>query len=224
MCGRGSDGVECSSTSASGARRRPHTPCFGAGSRIATQAGPVAIEALCVGDMVLTRDNGFRPIRWIGGRAFGAAALNDFPELRPVRIRRGAFGSDVPSADLLVSPQHRVLLSGHHVPVESAEAEILAAATDLVTLGLAEVEETATVTYYHMMFDQHEIVWADGCWSESFLPEAAALDGLHDAQLREILTIFPELATRAGQRAYLPARRMLSLDPREPARIAPRAA
>src|SRR5690606_15956468 len=148
----------------------------------------------------------------------------DYPELRPVRIRRGAFGSDVPSADLLVSPQHRVLLSGHHVPVESADAEILAAATDLVTLGLAEVEETATVTYYHMMFDQHEIVWADGCWSESFLPEAAALDGLHDAQLREILTIFPELATRAGQRAYLPARRMLSLDPREPARIAPRAA
>ena len=224
MCGRGSERAGCGSTGAEGPRRPPRTPGFVAGSRIATQAGPVAIESLCVGDLVLTRDNGFRPIRWIGGRAFDTSALNDYPELRPVRIRRGAFGSDVPSADLLVSPQHRVLLSADHVPVASAEAEILAAATDLVTLGLARVEETAAVTYYHMMFDQHEIVWADGCWSESFLPEASALDGLHDAQLREILTIFPELATMAGQSAYLPARRMLSLDPREPVRIVPRAA
>lgn len=205
--------------------RRPHTPCFVAGSRIATPSGPLPIEALCVGDLVLTRDNGFRPIRWIGGRAFDPKALADFPELLPVRLARGAFGADLPAADLMVSPQHRVLLSGGRIPHPSGEAEILAAAIDLVTLGLASVEEVASVTYYHLMFDQHEIVSANGCWSESFLPEAAALDGLHDAQLREILMIFPELATRAGQRAYQPARAMLVLDPKEPLRTAtPRAA
>lgn len=206
------------------ARRSPHTPCFVAGSRIATPQGPVAVEDLCVGDLVLTRDNGYRPIRWIGGREFGAAALAEYPELQPVRVPRGAFGADVPSADLAVSPQHRVLLAGGHAAGHGDEAEILAAAADLVTLGLATVQEVSSVTYYHIMFDAHEIVWANGCWSESFLPEAAALDGLHDAQLREILTIFPELATRAGQRAYEPARRFLSLDPKAPARPAARAA
>lgn len=217
-------GRACTGNAAAGDRRQPHTPCFVAGSRLATPRGPVPIEALCVGDLVLTRDNGFRPIRWIGGRAFGREALAAYPELHPVRIRRGAFGADVPSADLVVSPQHRILLSGGAAAGHDPEPEILAAAIDLVTLGLAVVEEVATVTYYHVMFDIHEIVWANGCWSESFLPEAAALDGLHDAQLREILTIFPELATQAGQRAYRPARRMLSLDPKMPRRVASHAA
>lgn len=224
MCGRsvGEGGGRCAPADV--LRREPHTPCFVAGTRIATPQGPVAIESLGTCDRVLTRDNGYRPVRWIGGRAFGAGALTDFPQLQPVRVRRGAFGADVPSAGLLVSPQHRILISGDHAAGHGDEAEILASAIDLVTLGLAEVEEVQSVTYYHLMFDQHEIIWADGCWSESFLPEAAALDGLHDAQLREILTIFPELATRAGQRAYQPARKMLSLDPKAPARPAARAA
>lgn len=224
MCGR-MDGIKgCGTGGAKGARRAPHTPCFVAGSRLATPAGPTPVEALRVGDRVLTRDNGYRPIRWIGGRAFDAATLADFPELQPVRVARGAFGADVPSADLLVSPQHRMLLAGGDAARHGEETEILAAAIDLVTLGLAAVEPAREVTYYHIMFDAHEIVWANGCWSESFLPEAAALDGLHDAQLREILTIFPELATRAGQRGYEPARRFLTLDPKAPARPAARAA
>ncbi len=224
MRGRSIGEVGRADAGAGASRRPPHTPCFVAGSRIATAEGPVAIETLRVGDRVLTRDNGYRPIRWIGGREFGAGALADFPELRPVRIARGAFGADVPSADLMVSPQHRMLLAGAQAAGHGDETEILAAATDLVTLGLASVEEVRSVTYYHVMFDAHEIVWANGCWSESFLPEAAALDGLHDAQLREILTIFPELASRAGQRGYEPARRFLTLDPRAPARPAARAA
>lgn len=224
MCGTSIGEVLRAGAGAGASRRPPHAPCFVAGSRIATAGGPVAIEELRTGDRVLTRDNGYQPIRWIGGRAFDAAALADFPELRPVRMARGALGADVPSADLMVSPQHRVLLSGAHAAGHGEDSEILAAAADLVSLGLASVEEARSVVYYHIMFDTHEIVWANGCWSESFLPEAAALDGLHDAQLREILTIFPELATRAGQRGYEPARRFLTLDPKAPARPAARAA
>jgi hypothetical protein len=220
MRGKSDGGQGGRSGAPTGERQRPpHTPCFVAGSRIATPQGAAAIETLRVGDLVLTRDNGYRPIRWIGGREFGAEALADFPELLPVRVRRGAFGADVPSADLLVSPQHRMLLAGSDAAGHGDETEILAAATDLVTLGLAIPEAVCGVTYFHIMFDHHEIVWANGCWSESFLPEAAALDGLHDAQLREILMIFPELATRAGQRAYEPARRLLSLDPKAPMRV-----
>jgi hypothetical protein len=198
---------------APGAAAQPRTPCFVAGSRIATLGGAAAVENLRVGDRVLTRDNGYRKIRWIGGREFDARALAGFPELRPLRIAGGLLGADQPAADLCVSPQHRVLLTGALARGIGGETETLVAATDLVRLGLAAMSDVASVVYYHLMFDAHEVILAEGCWSESFLPEAAALDGLHDAQLHEILTIFPELASRAGQRAYLPARQLLAPAP-----------
>ncbi len=187
-------------------RQAPHTPCFTAGTEIATARGPVPIEDLRVGDRVLTRDNGYRPIRWIGARRFDAAALAEFPDLQPVRIRKGALGNGLPERDLTVSPQHRMLLIGAGAEALADETEILVAATDLVEMGIAEPAHHIEVVYYHLMFDAHEIVWGNGCWSESFLPEAVALEGLHSAQRREILMIFPELATPGGQLAYGPAR------------------
>ncbi|MCU9846810.1 Hint domain-containing protein [Defluviimonas sp. WL0024] len=183
----------------------PRTPCFIAGVRIATLRGEVEIENLRPGDRVLTRDNGYRPLRWIGARHFDADALERFAELRPVTIRRGSLGPDMPSRDLTVSPQHRILMSGEAARLLGAESEVLVAACDLHPAQ--RVPEVHTeVTYFHLMFDAHEVILADGAWSESFRPDRAALDGLHTAQLWEILAIFPELATEAGLAAYVPAR------------------
>lgn len=184
----------------------PHTPCFTAGTEIATHRGPVRIENLRTGDRVLTRDNGYRPIRWIGARRFDAAMLADYPELQPVRIAAGALDAGCPARDIVVSPQHRMLLTGAKAIALAGESEILLAAVDLIGLGVAEPAPLDAVIYFHIMFDAHEIIWANGCWSESFLPEAAALDGLHTAQRREILTIFPELAGSDGQAAFTLAR------------------
>lgn len=184
----------------------PHTPCFTAGTEIATPRGPIPIEDLRAGDRVLTRDNGYRPIRWIGARRFEAAVLADYPELQPVRIAAGALGDGRPARDIVVSPQHRMLLTGAEAIRLAGESEILLAAVDLIDFGVAEPAPFDAVVYVHILFDAHEIVCANGCWSESFLPEAAALDGLHTAQRREILTIFPELATSAGQAAFALAR------------------
>lgn len=199
---------------------RPRTPCFVEGSEVATIRGAVRIEDLRVGDLVLTRDDGYRPIRWIGAREFDGEALAAFPDLQPVRITRSTFVADTPWVDLYVSPQHRVLVSNSVVGQEGGDKEILTAASELVSLGYAEVAHLDRVVYYHMLFDNHAIVLVDGCWSESFLPEAAALDGLHDAQLREILTIFPELASNDGMGRFRPARAILVRETAEGPRLA----
>lgn len=187
-------------------RQVPHTPCFTGETEIATDRGPVAIEDLRVGDKVLTRDSGYQPVRWIGARRFDAAALAEFPELQPVRIPRDAIGAGMPARDLMVSPQHRLLVTGAQALALGGETEILVAAVDFMAgSGTAHAPKRGVI-YYHILFDAHEVIWANGCWSESFLPEAAALDGLHAAQRAEILRIFPELSGAEGQDAYAPAR------------------
>ncbi|MGB3312946.1 MAG: Hint domain-containing protein, partial [Albidovulum sp.] len=80
------------------------------------------------------------------------------------------------------------------------------AAVEIADLLAAKPVEQDNVIYYHILFDAHEIVWANGCWSESFHPAAETLNGLHNAQRDEILTIFPELETEEGLRAFAPAR------------------
>ncbi|MDI3337267.1 Hint domain-containing protein [Defluviimonas aestuarii] len=195
------------------ATKVPHTPCFTGDTEIATDRGAVPIEHLRVGDRVLTRDNGYREVRWIGGRRFDSADLARFPELRPIRIAANSFARGIPQRDLTVSPQHRLLLSGADAVELGGETEILAAAVDLMSVLKAEPADVDGVIYYHIMFDAHEIIWANGCWSESFLPESVALEGLHSVQREEILRIFPELDTDSGQVAYPAARGGLTIRP-----------
>lgn len=187
-------------------RTTPHTPCFTSGTEIATDNGAIRIEDLRVGDRVLTRDHGYQEIRWIGARRFDSAQLGDYPELRPIRIPAGAVAPGMPARDLTVSPQHRVLLTGAVAMELGRDTEILATAIDIAEFLSAAPAEQDSVIYYHILFDAHEIVWANGCWSESFHPAAATLDGLHTAQRDEILKIFPALETEEGLRAFAPAR------------------
>lgn len=181
-------------------RRAPYTPCFAAGSRIVTDRGAVAVEDLRLGDRVLTRDHGYRPIRWIGAREFSDLQLVEFPELRPVVIEAGALDGMLPVNALSVSPQHRMLM--HSDNSASGDREILVPAIALVDRAGISQAAAGGVIYYHLMFDAHEVICSEGAWSESFLPEAAALGGMHSAQLAEILKIFPELAAGAGLAAY----------------------
>lgn len=191
-------------TSSGKGRQAPYTPCFAAGSRIATDRGAVAVEDLALGDRVLTRDHGYRPIRWIGAREFSEVQLCEFPELRPVTIAAGALDGTLPLCDLSVSPQHRMLVQDDRAL--AGDRETLVPAIDLTGRAGISQAEAGGVIYYHLMFDAHEVICSEGAWSESFLPEAAALDGMHSAQLAEILAIFPELSTRSGVAAYAAAR------------------
>lgn len=187
-------------------------PCFAAGTLIDTLGGPVAVEALRPGDMVLTRDNGYLPLRWAGRRSIDGAHLAAHPEHASVRIAAGALGGGLPARDMRVSPQHRMLLTGPRAELMFGEREVLVPAVHMVGLpGITR--DAADVTYVHILFDSHEIVRADGAWSESFQPADWSMGALDAAQRNEILALFPELARQSGCDAYVAAR--MTLKPHE---------
>ncbi|WP_413872005.1 Hint domain-containing protein [Albidovulum sp.] len=169
-------------------------PCFTPGTLIDTDRGPVPVEALSAGDRVMTMDDGYQPLRWIGRRDLSARDLAECPALRPVRIGKDAFGPGLPERDLRLSPQHRVLLSGARAELVAGEAEVLAPA--LHFLGLPDVVRDAAaggVSYIHLLFDRHQIVRSDGLWTESFQPAAATLSAMEAGPRDELLRLFPEL-------------------------------
>lgn len=182
-------------------------PCFTPGARILTDRGEVAVEELAVGDRVLTRDNGYQPIRWVGRRDLSAAELAAAPQFNPIRIAAGALGAIRPARPMLVSPQHRMLISGPRAEMYFGEHEVLVAAAHLTRMQGVSVFAPAGISYLHLLFDRHEIIHADGCWSESFQPGLHTLAGMGDDQRAEIFALFPELAR--GAPGFAAARRAL---------------
>ncbi|AJE47893.1 Hint domain-containing protein [Celeribacter indicus] len=167
--------------------------CFTQGTRIDTPEGPRLIEELAAGDLVHTLDHGPQPIRWIGSRRVAACGA-----LAPVVIRAGALGN---LRDLRVSPNHRMLLRGPMAEMLFGERDVLVAAKHLVNDTTIRRAGGGEVTYFHMLFDSHQIVFAEACPTESLYPGAEALRSVSDAARREILLLFPELATADGTQA-----------------------
>ncbi|MEM6589733.1 MAG: Hint domain-containing protein [Pseudomonadota bacterium] len=164
--------------------------CFVRGTQIATRRGSVAIEDLKAGDEVITMDHGFQKIRWIGSTSVPATGA-----LAPVLIRKGAMGNE---RDLRVSPQHRMLVRGWHVELMFGQKEALVPAKALINDETVFPLEGGTVDYFHMMFDRHELVYAEGVPSESFHPGHVGLGSFAEDTREEILTLFPELRADAG--------------------------
>lgn len=173
-------------------------PCFTRGTLITTERGKVCVEDLRQGDQVETLDHGLQTIRWIGRRTVRAKGA-----LSPVLFKAGAVGND---RDLLVSQQHRMLIKNWRVELNTGHAEALAPARQLVNGRDVVLQPGGLVTYFHLMFDRHELVWAEGCLSESFHPGILGWNSLDDAARQEILSLFPELA-KHGITAYGPSAR-----------------
>ncbi len=169
-------------------------PCFTQGTLIETPQGPREIDTLSVGDEIVTLDRGAQPIRWIGSRELGPEELAAKPMLRPIRIAAGALGCGLPHRDLLVSPQHRMLVrSAIAIRMFDAE-EVLVPAHKLVGVPGVTVDETVeSVTYIHVLFDRHEVVFAEGAPSESLFTGPEALKGVSPQARGEILDLFPSL-------------------------------
>lgn len=180
--------------------------CFTPGTRIATPKGEIAVEKLKCGDKVITRDNGAQTLRWVGRRDLSPDDMRMDEAFQPVLIRAGALGNGVPERDMLVSPQHRMLVKSDLAEVMFQEREVLIAAKHLTGLDGVDQVRTGAVSYLHLMFDQHEVVLAEGAWAESFQPGDQSLRGIGAEQRDEILTLFPELDTLAGLDTYSSAR------------------
>lgn len=186
----------------------PVVPCFTAGTLIATPEGLRAVEELRPGDRVITRDHGAQRVLWVGQRRLDSADLVSMPALRPIRLRRGALGAGLPEQDLLVSPNHRMLVAAADNELNFGTSEVLVAAKLLVNGESIVAVGPEPVTYVHILFARHELVMAAGCWSESFQPGAQVIGSLGDAQRHEILQLFPELE-QAPEEGFAIARRAL---------------
>lgn len=175
-------------------------PCFVAGSMIDTAAGPRAVETLTPGDMIVTRDDGLQPLRWIGRRVVPATG-----KMAPICIQKNALGEH---GELRVSPLHRVLVKDAIAELFFGEAEVLIAARDLVNDRSIRPVEGGEVEYVHLLFDRHQVIYSEGLATESFLPGPQTTKSFEAEIIEEITTIFPELDLTTGE-GYGPAARPL---------------
>ncbi|MCR8549114.1 Hint domain-containing protein [Salipiger sp. P9] len=168
--------------------------CFTPGTRLRTPRGTILVEDLREGDLVQTKDNGAQEIQWIGSRRMSGARLYALPKLRPIRIRAGAFGLERPDEEFLVSPEHRMLLTGPVAQALFNTPEVLVAAKDLVNGRTVTRDLTVReVTYVHLLLPRHEVLFANGVETESFHPSNTALSTIREIDRLRLLAMLPEI-------------------------------
>ncbi|KUF10184.1 Hint domain-containing protein [Pseudoponticoccus marisrubri] len=168
--------------------------CFTPGTRILTATGEVPIEALREGDLVQTKDNGLQEVCWTGSRRMTGARLFAMPKLRPIRIRAGAFGIGEPGEEIIVSPEHRMLLKGVVARALFNTPEVLVAARDLVNGRSVTLDtQSREVTYHHLLLPRHEVLFANGLETESFHPANTAPSALDDADRARLARLMPQI-------------------------------
>ncbi len=208
--------------------------CFVEGTRIRTPRGEVAVDDLACGDEVDVLHAGFetsRRVKWIGYRELNMSAHRDPFLVQPIRVRRDAFAENVPSRDLLVSPDHAVFADGVLVPAR------------LLVNGASIVRERRMlkIRYYHVELDRHSIVLSENLPTESYLDTGNRsffqnggqvvdmnpdLSTVSPSEMRDtlscapfvhepdmVLPIWQRLADRAGQLGYGPRTSALTPDP-----------
>ncbi len=167
-------------------------PCFVTGTKIATVFGSKSVEKLKVGDVVLTWDHGPQPIRWKMTRT-----VSGTDAFAPILFRAGALGN---SNDLLVSPNHRMLIKGPYCTLFFGVDEVLCPAKYLCDDKAIYPLQIPSVTYVHIMFDRHEIVFSEGIPSESFFANG---DYAHRDKetATELHALFPDIAAFQGHQS-----------------------
>ena len=152
------------------------------------------MEDLQAGHSILTAGRGYKPLRIAMSRDLSAEDVCQNANLRPVRIIAGALGDGLPERDLLVSRQHRMLVSSKISERMFGKAEVLIAAIRLTELpGVSIEQEPIAVEYFHLLFDQHEIIFAEGAPTESLYTGAEALKSLTPDARDEVALLFPNL-------------------------------
>ena len=166
--------------------------CFARGTEIKTYEGVRAIETLRVDDLVHTIDAGYVPVKWLGQSDVSASEMQRWTNLMPVRVKPNAFGPGRPTKDVVLSPNHRVLVTGARAELHFGEDEVLVPIKALIN-GVTIQQEAACsgISYFHLLLDGHHIVDTCGLMSESlFLGDQSmlAMSERADQDLRSALT------------------------------------
>lgn len=177
--------------------------CFADGTMILTFDGDIPVEHLQTGDLVMTVDHGFQPLRWVHrtSHAWDRVAHDG----KPILIGQGALGEGLPRHDLAVSPQHQIL-----VPVAKHPEGALVPAKALTHLPkVHQMQGRRSVTYVHLLFDHHEVIFAEGAMTESFFPGEIAMRALGKLDRDVVRLVVLRNSTEGA--GYTPARPFLRL-------------
>ena len=180
--------------------------CFAAGTALAAPHGATQVEALRAGDLLVTLDHGAQAVTWVFAKTWTAQDMAQNANIVPVRIRQGSLGNGLPQRDLLVSQQHRILVQGP-IAARMYGGDVLIAAKHLTALpGIDIICPDTAITYYHVMLDQHQVLYAEGLPTESLYLGAQSLKAIPPEGLREIEAIMGATAAELMQRTPPAAR------------------
>ncbi len=154
------------------------TICFMAGTLIGSPAGEVPVETLTRGDQVLTQDGGVATVDWLGIQTV-STRFADKMRVLPIRIKAGALAEGVPSRDLLISPDHAVLVDGALI-----QASALVNGTSIVR----EHNVPTTFAYYHVEVEDHSLILAESTPAETFVDN---IERLHFDNWAEHEALYP---------------------------------
>lgn len=168
--------------------------CFAQGTLIETRDGPKPVETLTTQDWVATQRGSFEKVHLVCSRLVTAEDLARSPNLRPIVITQAALGRGMPTQDLRVSRQHRLSVSSPICDRMFGQKEVLVAAFQLTQLpGIYVDEDVHDLRYYHILLNQHEVIFANGAPAESLYLGENALYALTAEARAEVLTLFPDL-------------------------------
>jgi hypothetical protein len=154
-------------------------PCYCRGTLIQTERGEVPVEDLVIGDMVMTISGEGKPIKWIGRRSYAGRFITGNREALPIVVRAGALAPEIPVRDLWLSPGHALFIDG-----------VLVAAEHLVNgLNISQARAVVQVEYFHVEFETHEVMLAEGAPAESYV-ECSNRQGFHNAH--EFAALYPD--------------------------------
>ena len=188
--------------------------CYLLGTRLATSKGEVAVEALSIGEALITRSGAPRAIRWIGRRSYAGRFANANPSVLPICFKAGSLGENTPSRDLWVSPRHAMFLDGVLIPAEHLVNGVT----------ITQADGVDRIDYFHIELDSHDVIFAEGALSETFVddhsrsifhnapefsalyPDAEPVEAVYCAPRVEEGFVLEAVRRRLAERAGLPAR------------------
>lgn len=176
--------------------------CLSGDVHIKTVNGEKTIRDLCAGDLVLTRDNGYQTVRWVG-----KCTCKEQVTRHMLRLPKNALGQGLPSRDLSLSPHQRLLSANGALRRLCRDKETLLSASDLAREGVVSVERVDGLRNgWQILMQRHELILANDVWTESFQPDRRFYADAEEPLRRQLARLCPRLTRTECNRAFPNAR------------------
>lgn len=173
---------------------------------VRTEDGDVAVYKVKPGDKVLTRDNGYQSVAWVGMRKLNSSHLVENCELELIHIEPGALAENMPEKDVWVTPAQSFLMTPNSHWKGLGVSELLVRAADLTTLEGVNRDQVNKIGLVQILFDSHEVIMVNGAWTSSLRPDPDRVNALPKNHRDELIERFPELVDEVPSKPFQSAR------------------